>query len=187
MSSAREVSAALTLGAIAIFAGGWPASAVVDMYNSNYNNWTVATLSLARNELTTATLGTLAVFIGGYDGTSNSLLVKATTSTILNADSSYSTTLGSLGFVVGNNGVNLFIDMFVVFYNLTSDSWYSQTNILPGVWDLAGITAGRYGLFAGGSYTNTQVTVYSFETNAWTVYATGFSIGRSYSSCICYC
>ena len=68
LSVARNSLAATTVGDYALFGGGYPASSVVDAYDTSLTRTTPTPLSVARSGLVATTVGDYALFGGGTTG-----------------------------------------------------------------------------------------------------------------------
>jgi hypothetical protein len=160
--------AAVTVGTIAIFAGGGTHSScteksncnkndvqsnVVDLFNSATGSWTTASLSVARSMVVGAVHGTKAFFAGG--------------------DGSISTGNGGLG-------QHAVVDI----YDSATETWTTtemptprtSTGALLGRTLMAGGASGPAVLFSGGRLRNDEdgsyehTFVYNVEARVWSVY-----------------
>jgi hypothetical protein len=74
LSSPSAFLASTTVGKFVVIGGGSTfdsttlSSSRIDIYNSDTNTWSLATLSTARYSLSAVSAGRFVLFAGGYDG-----------------------------------------------------------------------------------------------------------------------
>jgi hypothetical protein len=176
---------------LAFFAGGRD----VEIYNASSKTWiTLATgLAIGRNSLSAVSLPSrgLVFFAGGYNGGFSAYVdmfnVKTNTWTV------FPTGLSQAGIVSGasldTHGLVLFagghgvVDMF----NANTNAWtVFPTGLSIGRSDLAASSLTSQGIvmFGGGNcgvaagYCCRHVDMYKADSNTWTVFSTGLSVGR---------
>lgn len=146
LSVARYDLVATTVGGYALFAGGNPASSVVDSYTSTLVRNTATSLSVARYDLAATTVGNYALFAGGRSQ-SNSSVVDAYNATLVRSTAtnlssimynSAATTVGSYAIFAGNNTVNAYNS------SLVRSTLEDESNLKN---NLAATTIGDYGIF----------------------------------------
>lgn len=160
-------------------------SNAVDIYNMGTNQWSTATLSVARNFLTAVSCGTKLFFAGGYDGQQFSNVVdiydvSAGTWTTANlsvargflAAASSGNTVVFAGGVTGGVGGAAYAPSAVVdIYNTNTSTWTTST-ISQARGSLAAASAGNLLFFGGGNLQDNNgpsstVDVYDVTTGQW--------------------
>jgi hypothetical protein len=189
LSQARHGMAAVTVGSMALFAGGAfdscgsyncdkdnVQSNRVDLYNSSTNAWSTAILSQARSYLAGTAHGTKAFFAGGDISVTNNLRESSrvdiydsatgTWTSIDFPDSSRRRTL--LGAAASGRAV-IFLggserDMtppsnLIDIYEVDNGVWVTSTTTSTGRGWIASATVGDFAIFAGGYDTSNRNTV----------------------------
>jgi len=142
--------------------------------------WSTATLSQARSDLSSASIGSKAFFaggtIGGTAGVSNVVdIYDNSTNTWSTATLSaargqlVATSVGSKVFFAGGVG-NIFPSNVVDIYDNSTNLWSTATLSQPR-WNLSAATVGTKVLFSGGyingSAVSDRVDIYDNSTNTW--------------------
>jgi len=195
LSQARGLAAATSVNELAFFAGGQTPngtkSAVVDVFNSTSQSWSVAHLSVGRSMLAATAVGPFAMFGGGevreHEGnTSKSddvavvdvfnyeTGVWTTAKLCMPRKKLAATTVGNLaifggGYLSGGGGSRPEWDMF----NASSGEW-SHGNLSLGRMRLQAAAVGNRAFFVSGMGDTCgaqcpMVDVYDASTNSWSV------------------
>lgn len=166
LSKARGLVAAVTVGDLAIFAGGGnPAGPLsdVDIYDASTGLWSVASLSLARvvGPMGTATIGDRAYFVGGEilgPAMSDRVDVYDASTGLWSTDSISAARAGVGVVALGNTlicagGLGTgYVPMAVVdILDVGTGQWSLGGPLSAARTDLARATVGGKALFAGGS------------------------------------
>lgn len=146
LSTARYDLAAVTIGDYALFAGGSPASSVVDSYTSTLVRNTATSLSVARSELAATMMGVYALFAGGKSSSKSSVvdaysatLVRSTATNLSSTKSTLAaTSVGGYALFAGEGSVDAYSGSFV---RTTLEEVSFLTN------NLAAATVGDFGIF----------------------------------------
>lgn len=179
----RTLLATAATGEWVFFGGGvFPNNTVsdlIDVYNSDTNAWTTATLSSARQWLSGAGFGAYAVFAGGIDGCVSSLLslrfpprdsLPLSSNTATNMVDVYTAGTWSNtdalsvaryrmasaianGFIAFSGGYDTNTDLSdaVDLFNTVDGSWSSTTMSQPRIFHASAGT-GNFLVIAGGTY-----------------------------------
>jgi hypothetical protein len=206
LSAPRTDLAAVTVGDLALFAGGLNgqvASAVVDIYDATTDTWTVATLSVPRSSLAATAVGPYALFAGGaLSPTAETAVVDVLdTQTMTWSVASLkqarfllaATTVGSKAIFAGgatggignaNAQPSAVVDIYDASVGPPSNpAAWSETTLSEARGMLAAVTAEDRVLFAGGfngAAASATVDVYDDSTGQWHV--TQLSQARAFRS-----
>jgi len=170
LSQSRWFLAATSVGDVALFGGGYLSDAkapepsdVVDIYHSDTNKWSTATLATARYWPAASSVGTLAIFAGGStlygDVESFYIDMYESTSDTWSASSldpparlyMAATTVGNLAMFAGGMEIAYMtpISSQVTIYDSTTDIW-STANLTIVRDQFTATTLGNVAFFAGG-------------------------------------
>jgi hypothetical protein len=191
LSAARYDIAAVTVGDLAIFAGGnsyYHRNAVADIYNGRTGQWSTAPLSQARSALISATVGHTVLFAGGdynaYARTVDVFDVDAGTWSTSTLPTSAlrlrmaAASTGTRALFAGGNVVASYSNA-VDIYDGATKTWSTATLSQPR----AGITAAaanHQAIFASGWNGAANVDIYNGDTGQWS--STQLSTVRVYPS-----
>ncbi len=184
LSQARTGVAAVVLGNKIFFAGGGTGinpSSRVDIYDVAANSWTTRELSVARTLITAAAAGNKVVFAGGfdffgpgwsappvdiYDATANTWttdsLRNRPTAAMLGDAGITATVIGTKIFFAGNASDWFAWDFGSItstinIYETTTGNW-TTTDLSIARGFMAGIAVGNKNYWAGGLYSQPQMT-----------------------------
>lgn len=176
LSQARNALSGVSLGDIAMFAGGTSAhdvdSRVVDIYNSRTRAWSVARLSEPRHYISAVAVGTKVIFAGGWnvnrETTTVDIYDNATnvwSSTRLSRPTSgrSGVSMGGHAFFAGGTVVDI--------YDSQSGAW-STAELSDRRFAISPVAVDTKVVFAGGLKdvgASAAVDIYDTQTNTWSV------------------
>ena len=195
----RTALAATTVGSKALFAGGCAVGTgattesrtcgaggsvvdIVDIYDSNTDTWSIASLAVPRRDMAAASTGTKAFFAGGWTGTGEVSAVVdiydaatgvwSTDVLVEPRRTLAATSVGSKVLFAGGFGVNV-RSRQVDIYDTATGRW-SGAKLSLARSQLAATTVGDKAIFAGGMRSGREsamVDIYDDATGTWSTAA----------------